>query len=42
MGDPACDLVIAWTLFHGTSRQAFIDVFDYGQDTWLRAKAWAL
>ena len=22
-GDPACDLVIAWTMFGGASRQAF-------------------
>ena len=42
MGDPACDLVIAWTFFHGASRQVFIDTFEYDQDTWLGAKAWAL
>ena len=42
MGDPACDLVIAWTYFHGVSRQVFIDAFEYDQNTWLRAKAWAL
>jgi aminoglycoside phosphotransferase (APT) family kinase protein len=23
VGDPACDLAIAWTLFHGDSRQVF-------------------
>lgn len=42
VGDPACDLVIAWTLFDGSSRAAFVG--DVGQDaaTWARARGWAL
>jgi aminoglycoside phosphotransferase (APT) family kinase protein len=42
VGDPACDLVIAWTLFDGSSRAAFVE--DVGQDaaTWARARGWAL
>lgn len=42
MGDPACDLVIAWTLFSGKSRDAFIQAMQLDDATWLRAKAWAL
>lgn len=42
MGDPACDLVIAWTFFQGKSRENFIDAMAMDSDTWLRAKAWAL
>lgn len=42
MGDPACDLVIAWTYFSGKSREIFIREIDLDSDTWLRARAWAL
>ena len=42
VGDPACDLVIAWTFLQGKSREIFIHEMDLDQDTWLRAKAWAL
>lgn len=42
MGDPACDLVIAWTYLSGKARDIFIDEFDLDNDTWLRARAWAL
>lgn len=42
VGDPACDLVIAWTYLSGASRQIFIKEMDLDQDTWLRARAWAL
>ena len=42
VGDPACDLVIAWTLFSGESRVAFCDILSLGADTWVRAKGWAL
>ncbi|QLE78368.1 aminoglycoside phosphotransferase family protein [Francisella sp. Scap27] len=42
MGDPACDLVIAWTLFEGESRRIFIREMDHSNDTWLRARAWTL
>jgi aminoglycoside phosphotransferase (APT) family kinase protein len=42
VGDPACDLVIAWTLFSGDSREAFRR--SVGQDAaiWARARGWAL
>lgn len=42
IGDPACDLVIAWTYLSGNARNIFIKAMDLDEDTWLRAKAWAL
>lgn len=42
LGDPACDLVIAWTFLHGKARDIFIHKMVFDEDTWLRAKAWAL
>ena len=42
VGDPACDLVIAWTYLSGKAREIFISETDMEQDTWLRARAWAL
>lgn len=42
LGDPACDLVIAWTFLQGKSRNIFIEKMAMDADTWLRAKAWAL
>lgn len=41
-GDPACDLVIAWTFFDESSRRVFINKMRLDQDTWHRAKGWAL
>lgn len=41
-GDPACDLVIAWTLFDADSRQTFHDALLPDAETWARARAWAL
>lgn len=42
VGDPACDLVIAWTYLFGKAREIFIAEMDMDQDTWLRARAWTL
>ncbi|MDH6233260.1 aminoglycoside phosphotransferase (APT) family kinase protein [Mesorhizobium soli] len=42
VGDPACDLVIAWALFSGDSRQAFRQALAFDEDTWRRARGWAL
>lgn len=42
VGDPACDLVIAWTYFLGSSRDIFIKELSLDDNTWLRAKAWSL
>jgi aminoglycoside phosphotransferase (APT) family kinase protein len=42
LGDPACDLVIAWTFLKDSARDIFIREMALDEDTWLRAKAWAL
>lgn len=42
VGDPACDLVIAWTYLFDKAREIFIYEMDMDTDTWLRARAWAL
>jgi len=42
VGDPACDLVIAWTYLSGKAREIFIYEMAIDSDTWLRARAWAL
>lgn len=42
IGDPACDLMITWTLFYGKSRETFIQSLPLEQDIWIRAKAWTL
>ena len=42
VGDPACDLVIAWTLFSGSSREAFRAAVGQDEATWVRARGWVL
>ena len=42
IGDPACDLAIAWTFFDTESRQVFKQILNLDEDTWLRGQAWAL
>jgi aminoglycoside phosphotransferase (APT) family kinase protein len=42
VGDPACDLVIAWTLLSGESRRAFAKTVNENADVWARARGWAL
>jgi aminoglycoside phosphotransferase (APT) family kinase protein len=42
VGDPACDLTIAWTLFSGTSREAFREAMAMDDAAWARARGWAL
>ncbi|HYH32854.1 MAG TPA: aminoglycoside phosphotransferase family protein [Pseudonocardia sp.] len=42
VGDPACDLVIAWTLFHGESRAEFRRLMPADEGMWARARGWAL
>ncbi|MBB4942951.1 aminoglycoside phosphotransferase (APT) family kinase protein [Streptosporangium album] len=42
VGDPACDLVIAWTMFSGDSREAFRSAVSQDSATWARARGWAL
>ncbi|TCO44865.1 aminoglycoside phosphotransferase (APT) family kinase protein [Kribbella antiqua] len=42
VGDPACDLVIAYTFFSGESREAFREAVGQDDGTWARARGWAL
>ena len=42
VGDPACDLTVAWTLFSGASRTAFRAGLEFDDATWARARGWAL
>ncbi|OGB97496.1 acetyltransferase [candidate division TM6 bacterium RIFCSPHIGHO2_12_FULL_36_22] len=42
IGDPACDLVIAWTFLKNESRKAFKTCVDLDSETWARARGWAL
>jgi aminoglycoside phosphotransferase (APT) family kinase protein len=42
IGDPACDLAIAWTFFKGKSRDAFCTTLSLDSATWARGRGWAL
>ena len=42
VGDPACDIVIAWTFFTGASHNAFRSGLGVDAATWSRARGWAL
>jgi aminoglycoside phosphotransferase (APT) family kinase protein len=42
VGDPACDLTIAWTFFHGESRARFRADVPVEASAWARARGWAL
>jgi aminoglycoside phosphotransferase (APT) family kinase protein len=42
VGDPACDMVIAWTLLSGTARDRFRAARGVDAGTWSRGRGWAL
>ncbi len=42
VGDPACDLVSYWTIFSGESSRVFKEQLALDQNTWDRARGWAL
>ncbi len=42
VGDPSCDLVIAWTFLSGPSREAFRSGLSLDEGAWARARGWAL
>ena len=42
VGDPACDLAIAWTFFEGASREIFLDGLDADEGARRRGRGWAL
>ena len=42
VGDPACDLAVAWTLLTSDGRQAFRDRLAVDAAAWTRGRGWAL
>jgi aminoglycoside phosphotransferase (APT) family kinase protein len=42
VGDPACDLAIAWTLLTAEGRQVFRERLRVGEAEWSRGRGWAL
>ncbi len=42
VGDPACDLAIAWTLLTADGREAFRKRLSVDDATWARGRGWAL
>jgi aminoglycoside phosphotransferase (APT) family kinase protein len=42
VGDPACDLAIAWTLLAGESRETFRAALPLDDATWARGRGWTL
>ena len=42
LGDPACDLIVAWNLLNAKNRMLFRELLRVDDDTWRRGQAWAL
>jgi aminoglycoside phosphotransferase (APT) family kinase protein len=43
LGDPACDLIVAWSLLNSSSRAIFRNyLVNIDEHTWQRGKGWAL
>jgi aminoglycoside phosphotransferase (APT) family kinase protein len=42
VGDPACDLVIAWTFLSGAARDRLRSELDADEATWSRGRGWCL
>jgi aminoglycoside phosphotransferase (APT) family kinase protein len=42
VGDPAVELIVAWSLFSGASRDAFRSALGVDDATWARGRGWAL
>jgi aminoglycoside phosphotransferase (APT) family kinase protein len=42
VGDPACDLIAAWTYLSAGARQVFRDALAVDDPTWARGRGWAL
>ena len=42
VGDPARELMAAWTLFSGESREVFRTALSVDDETWARGRAWTL
>jgi aminoglycoside phosphotransferase (APT) family kinase protein len=42
VGDPSCDLAVAWTLLTGSGRRLLRERLDIDDSTWARGRGWAL
>lgn len=42
VGDPACDIMVAWTYLSAKTRPSFRDVVGVDNATWVRGRGWAL
>ncbi len=42
VGDPACDMLVAWTLFTADARAAYRAAVQVDDATWARGRGWAL
>ena len=42
VGDPACDLMVAWTYLPPEPRRIFRDALAVDDATWARARGWAV
>jgi aminoglycoside phosphotransferase (APT) family kinase protein len=42
VGDPACDVMVAWKMFSGDAREAFREALEVDKVTWARSRGWAL
>lgn len=42
VGDPACDLIVAWAALPGATRDHFRAELEVDEDTWARGRGWAL
>jgi aminoglycoside phosphotransferase (APT) family kinase protein len=42
VGDPACDVMAAWTLFSAEGREAFRSAIGVDDAAWVRGRGWAL
>jgi len=42
VGDPACDLTIAWTMLDRPAREVFRAAVGLDDETWSRARGWAI
>ena len=42
VGDPAVDMMAAWTVFEPEARGAFHVALDVDNDTWARGRGWSV
>jgi aminoglycoside phosphotransferase (APT) family kinase protein len=42
VGDPACDVMVAWKILSGGSRDIFLSVLSVDEATRVRARGWVL